>query len=103
MLKRKAQHLLISGYDGIGNAEYYLATACQEIWLVPTAPVDVRGMMAEALFPYVVRSTSSKLFRSFITSLSIRPPTTCLRRKNLPLRIARKSSLYAVAVFIISM
>ena len=46
------------GYDGIGNPEYYLATACQEIWLVPTAPVNIRGMMAEALF---VRGTLDKL------------------------------------------
>jgi len=38
------------GYDGIGNPEYYLASACQQIWLVPTAPVSIRGMMAEAVF-----------------------------------------------------
>jgi protease IV len=38
------------GNDGIGNAEYYLASACEKIWLVPTAPVSIRGMMAEALF-----------------------------------------------------
>ena len=38
------------GYDGIGNPEYYLASACSQIWLVPTNPVDIRGMMAEALF-----------------------------------------------------
>src|SRR5580700_9160679 len=30
------------GYDGIGNPEYYLASACQQIWLVPTAPVSIR-------------------------------------------------------------
>jgi protease-4 len=46
------------GYDGIGNPEYYLASACQQIWLVPTAPVNIRGMMAEALF---VRGTLDKL------------------------------------------
>jgi protease-4 len=46
------------GYDGIGNPEYYLATACQQIWLVPTAPVSIRGMMAEALF---FRGTLDKL------------------------------------------
>lgn len=46
------------GYDGIGNPEYYLASACKEIWLVPTAPVSVRGMMAEALF---FRGTLDKL------------------------------------------
>jgi protease-4 len=38
------------GYDGIGNPEYYLASACGEIWLVPTAPVSIRGMVAEAVF-----------------------------------------------------
>lgn len=46
------------GYDGVGNPEYYLASACKEIWLVPTAPVSVRGMMAEALF---FRGTLDKL------------------------------------------
>jgi len=46
------------GYDGVGNPEYYLASACQQIWLVPTAPVNIRGMMAEALF---VRGTLDKL------------------------------------------
>ncbi len=38
------------GYDGIGNPEYYLASACSQIWLVPSNPVDIRGMMAEATF-----------------------------------------------------
>jgi protease-4 len=38
------------GYDGVGNPEYFLASACQEIWLVPTTPVGIRGMMAEAMF-----------------------------------------------------
>jgi protease IV len=46
------------GYDGIQNPEYYLASACQEIWLVPTAPVSIRGMMAEAVF---FRGTLDKL------------------------------------------
>jgi protease IV len=46
------------GYDGIQNREYYLASACKEIWLVPTAPVSIRGMMAEALF---LRGTLDKL------------------------------------------
>ena len=46
------------GYDGIQNPEYYLASACQQIWLVPTAPVSIRGMMAEALF---LRGTLDKL------------------------------------------
>jgi protease-4 len=46
------------GYDGIGNPEYYLASACQQIWLVPTAPVSIRGMMAQAIF---FRGTLDKL------------------------------------------
>jgi protease IV len=46
------------GYDGIQNQEYYLASACQEIWLVPTTPVSIRGMMAEATF---IRGTLDKL------------------------------------------
>jgi protease-4 len=46
------------GYDGIGNPEYYLATACQQVWLVPTAPLGIRGMMAEATF---LRGTFDKL------------------------------------------
>lgn len=46
------------GGDGINNPEYYLASACEQVWLVPTAPVYVRGMMAEALF---LRGTLDKL------------------------------------------
>lgn len=46
------------GYDGIGNPEYYLASACQQIWLIPTAPVSIRGMMAQVLF---LRGTLDKL------------------------------------------
>lgn len=46
------------GYDGIGNPEYYLASACQQIWLVPSNPVSIQGMSAEALF---FRGTLDKL------------------------------------------
>ena len=46
------------GYDGIGNPEYYLASACEQIWLVPSNSVSIRGMMAEALF---FRGTLDKL------------------------------------------
>lgn len=46
------------GGDGIGNREYYLASACDKIWLVPTAPLSIHGMMAEALF---VRGTLDKV------------------------------------------
>ncbi|MGH9748216.1 MAG: signal peptide peptidase SppA [Candidatus Acidiferrales bacterium] len=46
------------GYDGIGNPEYYLASACQQVWLVPQSTVTIRGMMAQALF---LRGTLDKL------------------------------------------
>jgi protease-4 len=46
------------GGDGISNPEYYLASACEQVWLVPSAPMYVRGMMAEALF---LRGTLDKL------------------------------------------
>jgi protease IV len=46
------------GYDGIGNPEYYLASACEQVWLVPSNSVSIRGMMAEALF---FRGTLDKL------------------------------------------
>ena len=46
------------GYDGEENAEYYVATGCDQIWLTPTNPLDVRGMMAEATF---LRGTLDKL------------------------------------------
>ena len=38
------------GDDGVENPEYYLASACSQVWLVPTAPVSIHGMMAEATF-----------------------------------------------------
>jgi protease IV len=38
------------GYDGEENEEYYVATGCDQIWLSPTNPLGVRGMMAEATF-----------------------------------------------------
>lgn len=46
------------GYDGEENEEYYLATGCDQIWLTPTAPLDIRGMTAEATF---LRGTLDKL------------------------------------------
>ena len=45
-------------HDGVGNLEYYLASACDQVWLVPTNPVFVHGMMAQALF---LRGTLDKL------------------------------------------
>ena len=38
------------GYDGVANPEYYLASACQQVWVVPQSSVIVHGMMAQALF-----------------------------------------------------
>ncbi|HEV2290008.1 MAG TPA: signal peptide peptidase SppA [Candidatus Acidoferrales bacterium] len=38
------------GYDGAENEEYYVATGCSQVWLEPTNPLGVRGMMAEATF-----------------------------------------------------
>jgi protease IV len=46
------------GYDGEENAEYYVATGCEQVWLSPTNPLGVRGMMAEATF---LRGTLDKL------------------------------------------
>lgn len=56
--KSRKPSICYLGYDGIGNPEYYLATGCSQIWLVPTNPVSIRGMMAEALF---LRGTLDKL------------------------------------------
>ncbi len=44
--------------DSPGNQAYYLATACEEIWMVPTAPLGILGMMTESLF---FRGTLDKL------------------------------------------
>jgi protease IV len=38
------------GGDGAGNSEYYIASACSEVWIVPTSEIWIRGMMAEATF-----------------------------------------------------
>lgn len=46
------------GYDGEENEEYYVATGCNQVWLVPTNNLDIRGMMAEATF---LRGTLDKL------------------------------------------
>ncbi|MGB8592724.1 MAG: signal peptide peptidase SppA [Candidatus Acidiferrales bacterium] len=46
------------GGDGMGNLEYYVASACDKVWLVPTAQVGIKGMMAEATF---LRGTLDKL------------------------------------------
>ncbi|MFZ0881522.1 MAG: hypothetical protein WA002_18645, partial [Candidatus Acidiferrales bacterium] len=31
------------GGDGMGNLEYYVASACDKVWLVPTAQVGIKG------------------------------------------------------------
>lgn len=46
------------GYDDEENEEYYVATGCDQVWLTPTAPLDIRGMTAEATF---LRGTLDKL------------------------------------------
>src|SRR6202007_749357 len=33
------------GYDGVGNPEYYLASACQQVWLVPQSFLFGFGMI----------------------------------------------------------
>ena len=38
------------GDDGAGNEEYYIASACSEVWVVPTSEIWIRGMMGEATF-----------------------------------------------------
>lgn len=38
------------GDDGASNPEYYIANACERVWLMPTNPVYVKGMMAESTF-----------------------------------------------------
>jgi len=36
--------------DIIGNREYFLATACDKVWMIPSANFGVAGMMAQATF-----------------------------------------------------
>jgi protease-4 len=40
---------LLSG-DLNPNRDYYTATGCQQVWLVPTAPLTVIGMMTQSVF-----------------------------------------------------
>ena len=40
---------LLSG-DINPNRDYYTATACQQVWLVPTAPLTVTGLMTQSVF-----------------------------------------------------
>jgi protease IV len=53
LLAFRASHkpsICFLGYDGVEDPEYYVASACDQIWLGPTNTLGVRGMMAEALF-----------------------------------------------------
>ena len=40
---------LLSG-DINPNRDYYTATACEQVWLVPTAPLTVTGLMTQSVF-----------------------------------------------------
>lgn len=44
--------------DLIMNRQYYLATACDQVWMVPTAPLGITGLMTQSLF---LRGTLDKL------------------------------------------
>ncbi|HEV8385422.1 MAG TPA: signal peptide peptidase SppA [Candidatus Acidoferrales bacterium] len=44
--------------DLIMNRQYYLATACDQVWMVPTAPLGLTGLMTQSLF---LRGTLDKL------------------------------------------
>ncbi len=38
------------GSDFVVNKDYYLATACQQIWIMPSSPLAVTGLMTESRF-----------------------------------------------------
>lgn len=44
--------------DQVTNAQYWLGSACEHLWIVPTAPLGINGMMASATF---LRGTLDKL------------------------------------------
>jgi protease-4 len=44
--------------DAVENAQYYLGSACEQVWMVPTAPLGLTGMMAQSQF---LRGTLDKL------------------------------------------
>jgi protease-4 len=44
--------------DLVMNRQYYLATACDQVWIVPTAPLGITGLMTQSLF---LRGTLDKL------------------------------------------
>jgi len=56
--KSKKPNICYLGEDYSGNREYYLATACDQVWLVPTAALGVTGLLSQSLF---VRGTLDRL------------------------------------------
>jgi len=44
--------------DLVLNRQYYLATACDQVWIVPNAPLGITGLMTQSLF---LRGTLDKL------------------------------------------
>jgi len=42
--------LCLLGGDFNPNRDYFVATGCQQIWLVPTAPLGVTGLMTQSTF-----------------------------------------------------
>jgi hypothetical protein len=90
LLAFRASHkpsICFLGQDGVGNPEYFLASACEQIWLVPTAPVSIRGMMAQATF---FRGTLDKLkVVPEFYHIAERPAIPSPRRNSRP-RIAKK-------------
>lgn len=56
--KSKKPSICFLGGDLPGNREYYLASACEQVWLVPTAGLGITGLMSQATF---LRGTLDKL------------------------------------------
>jgi protease IV len=50
--------LCLLGGDFNANRDYYVSTGCSQIWIVPSAPLDVTGMMTQSTF---YRGTLEKL------------------------------------------
>jgi protease IV len=55
---RKSGKPAYAHIESCGNKEYYLATACSKVFVVPTAILDVTGLAAEVMF---FRKTLDKL------------------------------------------
>ncbi|HKM91004.1 MAG TPA: signal peptide peptidase SppA [Candidatus Acidoferrales bacterium] len=50
--------LCLLGGDFNANRDYYVATGCSQIWMVPSAPLDITGMTTQSTF---YRGTLDKL------------------------------------------